>query len=203
MHNGYGRNSSSASGQACSVNPYLRMQSKGETFARPSSKTAKIEAEIIQLMNEYAPDLSRYAVRLTREKYLVQDGVQEAFLRYFIARSGGQQIVNARAWLFRVLRNYLLDCNRKSCFMNAVDLEIAAEVPDVRRDAETVCQQNESVRYAFASLTPREKECMRLRLRGFGYDEIAGFLHIRPGTVAALLARSIKKFRQRGRKSGR
>ena len=196
MHNDNGKNNGTASDQCRSVNPYLPMQPQDGNLVHPSNATRQIEAEIVHLMNDYAADLSRYAVGVTREKSLVQDGVQEAFLRYFIARSRGQHIANARAWLFRVLRNYLFDCNRKSGYITSVDLEIAADIPDLRPDVETMCQQNESFRYALSCLTPRERECMQLRMEGFGYVEIAYILHIRPGTVAALLARSMKKFRE-------
>jgi DNA-directed RNA polymerase specialized sigma24 family protein len=38
-----------------------------------------------------------------------------------------------------------------------------------------------------------------LRLEGFGYNEIADILRIRPGTVAALLARGLKKIQEDGK----
>jgi RNA polymerase sigma-70 factor, ECF subfamily len=165
-------------------------------MAHAAMAAAQIETEIVQLMNDHATNLSRYAHAVTREKSVAQDGVQETFLRYFIARTGGQHIKDARAWLFRVLRNYLLDCNRKSNFISAVDLETAMDIADCSRDAEAEFQQKESFRSALADLSPREKECMLLRREGFGYDEIACVLRIRPGTVAALLARGLKKIRK-------
>ena len=60
--------------------------------------------------------LFRYAAVTVRNREGAQDAVQEVFLRYFIARSQGQKIQNRRAWLYRVLRNYLLDSLKSSSF---------------------------------------------------------------------------------------
>jgi RNA polymerase sigma-70 factor, ECF subfamily len=157
--------------------------------------TEPIEAEIIDLLHKNAAALSRYAGSITRDKAIVQDGIQEAFLCYLSARVGGQRVVNPRAWLLKVLRNYILDCKRKENTMSAVNLEEAGQVADSRQDLEAGYQMNESFRRALSSLSTRERECMQLRLEGFGYREIADILGIRSGTVAALLARAAKKIR--------
>jgi RNA polymerase sigma-70 factor, ECF subfamily len=164
---------------------------------------AQIESEVTELLRQHAASLARYAAGIARDKALAPDAIQEVFLRYFIARIEGQQIENPRAWLFRVLSNYLRDCNRKAGSMSTVNLDAAEQVADSRQDLETGFQQNEAFQYALASLSPREQECMRLRLEGFGYDEIARILQIQPGTVGALLARSMKKIRKAGWLSGR
>jgi RNA polymerase sigma-70 factor, ECF subfamily len=166
----------------------------------PATREAaeQIENEVMELLRQHASSLSRYAARIARDRAIAQDALQETFLRYFIARAGGQRIENPRAWLFRVLANYLVDCIRKSNAMPAVELEAAAQVADSRQDVEAGYQQTEAYRCALASLSLREQECVQLRLEGFGYDEIASILQIRPGTVGALLARSLKKFRKSG-----
>jgi len=132
---------------------------------------------------------------MTRDRSIAQDGIQEVFMRYFLIRAAGQQIENVRAWLFRVLRNYLVDCRRKGNLSLSVDLEYATQVVDLRQDIEAAYQQNECFRKALGELTPRERECIQLRLEGFGYEEIAQMLEIRPGTVSALLARALRKLR--------
>ena len=43
--------------------------------------------------------------------------------------------------------------------------------------------------------TPRELDCLRLRVEGFSYQEIAQVLGVRPGTVGALLPRVYSKLR--------
>jgi RNA polymerase sigma factor (sigma-70 family) len=158
----------------------------------------QIESEVTELLSQHAAALSRYAAALTPDKAIVQDGIQEAFLRFFITRAQGQHIENPRAWLFRVLRNFLFDCSRKSHSMQVVSLEHAVGLADFRQDVEEGYQQSEVFRCALALLSPREKECLQLRLEGFGYGEIAQILQIRPGTVGALLERGLRKIRKTG-----
>ena len=68
-----------------------------------------IEQELAQIYTETAPGLFRYAVTLIRDRETSRDALQEVFLKYFIARRNGQRFDNPKAWLFRILRNYLLD----------------------------------------------------------------------------------------------
>jgi RNA polymerase sigma-70 factor, ECF subfamily len=190
-----GRNMT-ASKQSSRESSWITISGLDERMNSASNTISEIESDVNELVRLHAAALSRYAATLARDNYLVQDAVQEAFLRYFIARTSGQQMENPRAWLFRVVRNYLHDCNRKSGNMPASALEEAVNLADVRQDVEAGYQQNECFQSAISILSPREKECVLLRLEGFGYNEIAQILRIRPGTVAALLARGLKKFRQ-------
>ena len=163
----------------------------------------QIEAEVFDLVQAHTEALSRYASTVTRDRTIVQDGIQEAFLRYFIARAGGQRIENPHSWLFRVLRNYIIDRKRKDHSLPSADLDLAGQVIDPRQDLEEGYQLDEDFRRALALLSPREKECMQLRLEGFGYEEIAGIMKIRSGSVAAFLARGFKKIRKGGLLGGR
>ncbi len=157
---------------------------------------AEIEIEVIEMFHRHTGALSRYAATITRDREMVQDAIQETFLRYFTTRSGGHIVDNPRAWLFRVLRNYLVDRNRKSNSMAAVGLDAAGQLADLTQDVEARYEEHEISLRALRSLSPREQECMRLRLEGLGYDEIAHVLQIRPGTVGALLTRGLKKIRE-------
>jgi len=179
----------------CPGNADFPRPSGGGLAIRSMPVSAEIEAEIIHLINKYAGELTRYAAAMAHERTLAQDEVQEAFFRYFIARSGGQQIRNARAWLFRVLKNHLMDSRRKRGSIPAVDLKSAMDIEDEKQNLALDYEQDEKVRLALSSLSPRERECVRLRLMGFSYGEIAGILRIRPGTVASLLARGLDKIR--------
>jgi RNA polymerase sigma-70 factor, ECF subfamily len=192
-----------ASKPDCPPSKRSRLPLQDAGTAHPLAPVCQIEAEVIELFQRHAAALSRYAARIARDKTLVEDGIQEALLRYFIARTEGQQIDNPRAWLFRVLQNYILDCNRKSNLRQAANLEAAAQVADAGQNVEVGYQQDETFRDALASLSPREQACILLRLEGFAYDEMAHILGIRPGTVGALLARGTMKIRKTILSSGR
>jgi RNA polymerase sigma-70 factor (ECF subfamily) len=143
-----------------------------------------------------AAGLFRYAIALAPDRETARDAVQEIFLRYFIARGEGQQFENPKAWLFRVLRNHLLDAIRACRTKNEVGIENACYFADRHQNPEVCYQQAEMTRRVSSSLTERELECVRLRAEGLRYEEIADVLAVRPGTVAALMARAHKKIRR-------
>jgi DNA-directed RNA polymerase specialized sigma24 family protein len=135
-----------------------------------------LELEVALAYEEFATGLLRYALVTIRNREAAQDAVQEVFLRYFVSRSRGQIIQTRKAWLYRVLRNYLLDCLKSSSVTRETGMETVHLIVDE--------QQNPEV------------ECLRLRNEGFGYEEIADILVVSSGTVAALLSRGQKKIRK-------
>ena len=151
---------------------------------------------MVHAYEEHAIGLFRYAVVLVRRREAAQDAVQEVFLRYFISLSQGQRITSPKAWLYRVLRNYLLDALKSSSVKRETGMEEVRQVVDVAQNPEVSYHHRELARRVSSMLAPRELECLRLRNEGFGYEEIASILSIRSGTVAALLARGQKKIRR-------
>src|SRR6476659_9870727 len=95
-----------------------------------------LEVEVAQAYAEFAVGLLRYALLTMRNHEAAQDAVQEAFLRFFIARSQGQRIQTPRAWLYRVLRNHILDSLRSSAVKREVGIDQVRQVIDVRQDPE-------------------------------------------------------------------
>lgn len=160
------------------------------------SRAEEIERDVVRLYGEYSEGMFRYAFLLLANREAAQDALQEAFLRYFVARSGNRSIERPRAWLFRVLRNYLLDQLKALSLRKEVDLAQMRNYPDLRQDPESEFRLEQIVRSLRGLLSPRELECFRLRAEGLRYDEIAEVLEVRPGTVGALLARAQKKLRR-------
>jgi len=154
---------------------------------------AELEAEVASLHEQYSAELLAYAASMARSQDTARDAVQEIFLRYFVERTYGREVNHPRAWLYRVLRNYLLDRLDSAAVRREVGPENAAEVPDQTRDPEGAVFGEQMARQIQAVLSPREMDCVRLRADGLSYDEIAAVLGIRPGTVSCLLTRVHKK----------
>jgi len=90
--------------------------------------------ELIRALHDtHAPALFRYAVRLTSDHALAQDVVQESLLRAWkhptILEQGDEA---ARAWLFTVVRNLIIDDRRSAHFTHELrtDRVPDAGVPD-------------------------------------------------------------------------
>lgn len=144
----------------------------------------------MRLYRDLSSGLLQYALTITQDRGLAEDSLQECFLRYFLVRRQGAIIRSERAWLCRVLRNLLVDARRREGNFLAGS---AAEGPDAGRGPEWEAERAEFLRLLGPRLTSREWECLRLRLEGLRYREIAELLNIRIGTVGAILARALKK----------
>ncbi len=162
----------------------------------PAPTADPLESEIVGLYTEHAPALLRYAAMFTWSNETAQDAVQEAFLRYVMFRSGGNDVRSPKAWLVRVMRNYLLNVVRHSKAHSHVGIEEAHGQSGQSSEDTGGRELSELAGLLPSLLSPRELECVRLRGEGFSYAEIGGILDIRPGTVGALLARVHSKLRK-------
>jgi len=159
---------------------------------RSLAASRDLEQEVADLYANEAAGLVRYAAPLAADRDAARDAVQEAFFRYFLCRSAGQVIASAKAWLFRVVRNYLLD-QKKAASRNNTHLEsyrhLAAPPP-------TAGMADLLDGLSRVGLSPREIECLRLRMEDLRYDEIAAVMGLESGTVGALLNRAHSKIRK-------
>jgi RNA polymerase sigma-70 factor (ECF subfamily) len=166
------------------------LSSPGMNLARP------IEQEVTALYADLAPGLCRYAFALASNHEAARDAVQEAFLRYFEARTNGPEIASPAAWLFRVLRNHLLDAQRTASYTCEVALAEAGAAADIAADPERQTQEREFGSRIRELLSPREYQCMKLRTQGLHYSEIADRLGLKVGSVSSLISRAQRKIRQ-------
>jgi len=153
-----------------------------------------IEQEIADLYEREAGGILRYAGVVASNKDTAHDALQEAFFRFFLCRTAGQQIRSPKAWLFRVARNYVLDQKRAGA-RHEVGIESLLNVPGpAHTEASRVSELLQGLLQI--GLSPREIECVRLRTEDLRYEEIASVLGLQAGTVGALLARAHGKIRK-------
>lgn len=162
---------------------------------QPASLSAaeRAEQEVTALYRERGSEFLGYAIRLGRNEDLAKDALQEAFLRYFVSLCGGQEIGSPRAWIYRVMHNYLLDRMKQANARNECSLsESLAYTPQI----ESACVGREIERLVRGALSRREYECFLLRTEGMRYEEIAARTHLTSGTVGTLLSRSLRKIKR-------
>jgi RNA polymerase sigma-70 factor (ECF subfamily) len=166
----------------------------GRSTASPPLKTA-VELEIAEVYERESGSILRYAWALAGDQETAHDALQEAFFRFFLCRSAGQQIRSAKGWLFRVAHNYVLD-QKKASSRNAVGIESLANVPSPTPHAESEDLSDLLRKLPQIGLSAREIECVRLRTEDLRYEEIAAVLGLQAGTVGALLTRAHMKIRK-------
>jgi RNA polymerase sigma-70 factor, ECF subfamily len=160
-----------------------------------------LDAELSELYRAHADGLLRYAGALARTADEGRDAVQEAFLRYFAERRYGRTIEHPRAWLYQVLRNYLLTA--LAVAQRETSAEGIEQVPSAADDPERMVERRQRGDAILDHLTPREIDCLRLRTEGYSYEEIAGQLNVRSGTVGAILTKTHRKLRWPPGKNGK
>ncbi len=168
----------------------------------PDNCSAEVEREVVALYQEYAGELLRYASSVARDDEAGRDAVQEVFLRYFIERRYGRAIDHPRAWLYQSTRNYLFRRSKTAAAQRESSSESLDAIPDEQPGPDRLFGQSELAREVAASLTPRELDCLRLRVEGFGYAEIASLMKLRQGTVGTLLGRASRKLQTQSREHG-
>lgn len=148
----------------------------------------------------YYPGLFNYGCKFTSDAALIEDSIQEIFVRFWTNREKLAAVRELRSYLFVSFRHYLLKLlsQYKKLQENvtsaeedyAFELEISAE--QQRVNAEELQQQMHVLTNAMRRLTPRQKEAVFFRFyENMSYEEIAGILNISVKATYKLVARAI------------
>ncbi len=142
--------------------------------------------------------LFNFFLRLTGERQVSEDLVQDVFLRilkYHATYRPGSQF---RAWMYQLARHAYLD--RRKPATHEVPLDVLTEDPPSRAPAasETLQdhQQAALVRRALARLPEDKREVLVLsRYQGLSYEQVGTLLGIEVGAVKVRVYRAVRALR--------
>jgi RNA polymerase sigma-70 factor (ECF subfamily) len=161
-------------------------------------KDAQFEKEFMPLINS----LYNFAYRLTLDEDDANDLVQETFLKAYRFFNSYEQGTNAKAWLFRILKNsFINDFRKKSKEPSKVDYQEVESFynsddidENITTDLRVESLQDmigDEVANALNSLAVDFRTIIILcDLEGFTYEEMAKILDIPIGTVRSRLHRA-------------
>ncbi len=167
-------------------------------FSSQVPGNAQARKHIIELYNLLRPSLHAYLCCLGMSMDQSEDVIQDTFLRLVRYRSTQGKEENLRAWVFRVAHNLSMDIHRSqrrwsrgnedephSAIRECIDPSPSPE--------QRVLLEERMRRFAaaFAQLTPKQRQCVLLRAKGFRYREIALSLGVSVQRVGELMQRSI------------
>ena len=135
--------------------------------------------------------------RLTRDRALSEDVVQEVFIRYH-ERGTADRAALPAAYLRRAVVTRTLNAlrDRKRIELPGDDAFPSAGVHADPQDSDHLADQKARLRKAVDALPPRARLILMLhRFEGYTYAEIARDLDIAPKTVENQLARALKLLR--------
>jgi RNA polymerase sigma-70 factor, ECF subfamily len=150
------------------------------------------------LYDEHAAALWRYALRLTGDQARAEDVVQETLLRAWqhpeVADDSER---SARAWLFTVARNMIIDERRSARFRNEVaSLDESRTVEPAAPDEVNTALDRLLISDAMAQLSPEHRAVIRRSYYlGWSTAQIAEDLDIAEGTVKSRLHYAIRALR--------
>jgi len=155
-------------------------------------------AKMAVLFERHHRALFRYFLRLTGNRELGEDLVQDVFFRMLKYRHTFQDGSAFTAWMYQVARNAHLDGVRKAAPEEPV--EMYAEPRSPEPDPSEILRRRQDVkllRRALAALPVEKREVLVLsRFQNLKYDQIAEILECDVGTVKVRVYRAIRALSQ-------
>jgi RNA polymerase sigma-70 factor (ECF subfamily) len=176
-------------------------------------KRSYSEAKKVQVFDgEFMPHIDsmyNFAYRLTFDEDEAKDLVQDTYMKAFRFINSFQEGTNAKAWLYRILKNSFINDYRKKSkqpakvdyqeveqFYNSEDTPSSATV-DLRLET-TKDMIGDEISNALNSLAVDFRTVVILcDLEGFTYEEMAKILDIPIGTVRSRLHRARNLLREK------
>lgn len=146
-----------------------------------------------QLYQLVAHDLLIYGKSLTHDHELVKEELQNLFLTIWNKRKSNQVPDQVRSYLFRAFRNNVI---RSSQQAQKVLYKVEDRIEEGVNEEENL--HAHSIKDIIESLPNRQKEVIKLRyFQGLDHQEIAQVLDMNYQSVSNLIARAIKKLREK------
>jgi len=152
----------------------------------------EFQAQVLPLKHQ----LYRFARSYVGQATEAEDVVQDVLLKAWTYLQGGGTVHNLEAWCMTLVRNRALDLTRSKGRRYqplSEQMEVASEEAGPLRQVEGQ-EMMAAVRACMARLPAQQRAVLHLRdVEGYGYEEIADVLGLKPGHVRVLLHRARKQ----------
>lgn len=167
--------------------------------ARQKRAVLRLHEQVGRLFEEVREDVYRYLLTLGLYPAQAQETAQEVFLRLYATLRKGEEIRNARAWVFRVAHNLGLKVREREGAERPFDPELEVRLRSRSPDPEIgLLERERAIRLhrAVENLSEQQRRCLYLRLEGLRYPEIGSALGISTSAVGEFLRRAIVRLRK-------
>ena len=156
-----------------------------------------------KIYNLFIEDLLSYGYRVTNDRQLIRDSIQDLFLHLWHTRENLTDTDSIRFYLYVSLRNRILrniekhnhtSIDTQDLFENIIGvLSVEDELITTEQYSEQIIQ----LKRAIQQLPKRQQEIIQLRYyHDFSFEEIAEMMQINNQSVRNLLHRAITELRQ-------
>jgi RNA polymerase sigma-70 factor, ECF subfamily len=162
----------------------------------PETNTARLQHDVEQIFHQTRASICSYVLCLGVPEAQAQEVTQEVYLRLYQTMRKGDEILNMRAWLFRVAHNLSLRIRSREKAFRSVDPDWERFTAFTIESPERALLDREKMRKvqsALETLSPQQRNCLYLRAEGLRYREIADVMGISLSTVNEFLRRAISR----------
>lgn len=141
-----------------------------------------------------------YALKITSDKLIIEDCVQEMFLDLWNKRAQLSEVHNIKNYLFTTLRRRIVKAiteKDRDTFDHPLEdtFELPVDVPIITSEEEY--KKKKSIHEVLKKLSPEQREIIYLKyFSNFTFDEIAAVLNTSKKSVYNSLSKSMIKFRK-------
>jgi len=167
---------------------------RGEVLDNASADFVMDEATFRTFYDRSASRLWGYLARITGDRQLADDLLQETFYRFLRAAATYENETHRRNTLYRIATNLVRDERRRSRIRVPVDL--AGEgIEGIASPTDAAApDRNADFTRAMSLLKPRERAMLWLAYaEGSSHREIANVLGLEPASLKTLLSRARRK----------
>lgn len=141
-----------------------------------------------------ARGLWAYLARVTGDRTLADDLLQETFYRFLRAAATHESETHRRNSVYRIATNLARDARRRSLARAPLIVAGCGIEGIAAHDQVAASERNADLARALSNLKPRERAMLWLAYaEGASHQEIAGVLGLRPASLRTLLFRVRKK----------
>lgn len=163
--------------------------------------------QIASTYDEYLDSLYSYALHLGFDDQTAMDAIHDVFFKLCIHHSSLSEITNLKFYLFRALRNRLIDIERgKKAYTDISHMEdnISEILPfqlNVNIEEELIMKEDSEeirriVENVLNRLTDRQREIIYLRFfQEYSYEEIADIMKISVESSRNLISKSLSRLK--------
>jgi RNA polymerase sigma-70 factor (ECF subfamily) len=158
-------------------------------------------ADLVRTFNELRDELISTLLFVLGNQEDAKDAAQESFIKCWNARGQLHQVINLRAWIFRVAFNTAKDMQRSAWKRRARPLRAEQHTMVGREIGPASALEKkeavESLRRAILDLREEEKEVFLLRQNSdFTYEQIAEIRGCPVGTIKTQMRAALEKLRK-------
>jgi RNA polymerase sigma factor (sigma-70 family) len=161
------------------------------------------EFAFTSIYNSYADKLLSYGTGLGFGKEILEDAIQDVFVKLYFNRKQLEEVNNLKFYLFRSLKNRLLDIQKTTIETSDIDhyevnFSIKTTILDELIAEEDKIDIQNKVNLMLGCLTSRQREAIYLRfIHEMEYEEIGKLLEMTPQAARKLVSRGIGRIREK------